>query len=39
MWIEKRGLQHRVYWRTGLGSPKRPSSRLLVDIDSVGPGS
>jgi hypothetical protein len=23
MWIEKRGLQHRVYWRTGLGSPQK----------------
>ena len=40
MWIETRGRQHRVYWRTGQASPKktfepfasRDAAELFVDL-------
>jgi integrase len=40
MWIETRGRQHRVYWRTGLPSPKkafepfpsRDAAELFIDL-------
>ncbi len=44
MWIETRGRQHRVYWRTGQASPKktfepfasRDAAELFVTRPSAG---